>query len=321
MKTTLQPALGVAGRSLPMAKDPPRTRLPPWLRVELPTGSRHERFRATSNAVASNSLHTVCQEAQCPNIHECWSDGTATFMIAGEVCTRGCRFCAVGTRKTPPPLDPNEPEGLANAVESMGLDYAVITVVNRDDLPDGGAAHYRSCLDAVRRRCPQTQIEFLCSDLNGNMDALAELLKGIDIDVFAHNVECVPRLDHIVRDPRASFDLSLDILREAKRLRPDIRTKTSLMVGVGESDEELSDAMQSIYGTDVDILTFGQYLAPSSRHLAIDRFATPEQFEALADEAHHIGFKAVASGPLVRSSYRAKELLAQVLSEIEISSD
>ncbi len=321
MKAVPRGALGVAGRSLPMAKDSPKTRLPPWFRVELPTGSRHERYRSTNNAVTSNSLHTVCQEAQCPNIHECWSDGTATVMIAGEVCTRGCRFCAVGTRKTPPPLNPNEPESLANAVESMQLDHAVITVVNRDDLPDGGASHYRSCLDAVRRRCPETSIEFLCSDLEGNLGALADLLEGVDIDVFAHNVECVPRMDSDVRDPRASFELSLTILREAKRLRPNIRTKTSLMVGVGETDEEISDAMRVIHESGVDILTLGQYLAPSSRHLAIDRFVTPEQFELFANDARHIGFRAVASGPLVRSSYQARELLAHALSVDENNDD
>jgi lipoic acid synthetase len=286
-------------------------RLPQWFRVQLPTGSAQQAFNHTRTNVEDNGLNTVCQEARCPNIHDCWGRGTATFMVAGERCTRGCRFCAVGTIKTPPPLDPDEPENLAEAVEVMGLQHAVITCVNRDDLPDGGAAHYRACLEAVHRRNPEVGLEFLCSDLDGNLAALTDLLTDLPLLVFAHNVECVPRLDAVVRDHRASFDQSLRVLAEAKRLRPEILTKSSIMVGVGETDEEVIEAMQLLRGVGVDLLTLGQYLAPSPVHLAIDRFPEPETFAKWDAEAREMGFLAVASGPLVRSSYRAGTLHAE----------
>jgi len=247
----------------------------------------------------------VCEEARCPNVHDCWGRGTATFMVAGEVCTRGCRFCAVGTEKIPPALDASEPSELAEAVARMGLDHAVITVVNRDDLKDGGAGHYRDCILAVNERCAGVGLELLCSDLDGNLEALGELLDDLPLRVFAHNVECVPRLDSVVRDPRASFEQSLSILREARRLRPNVLIKSSIMVGLGETDEEVSEAMRLLFDAGVDMLTLGQYLQPSERHLPVDRFPEPEQFASWDGEAREIGFKAVASGPLVRSSYRA----------------
>ena len=203
----------MASRHLPMASEKPvskaKSRLPPWFRTRLPNGEQQQIFNDTKASVKDNKLHTVCEEAKCPNIHECWSSGDATFMIAGDVCTRGCRFCAVNTAKTPPPLNPDEPEDLATAIESMGINHAVITVVNRDDLPDGGANHYRECIMAVHDRCPDVGIELLCSDLDGNLESLKILLNGLPIRVFAHNVECVPRLDKIVRDRRASFSQSL----------------------------------------------------------------------------------------------------------------
>ena len=186
-----------------------RPRLPPWFRTKLPSGTQQAMFNDTMDAVKDNQLHTVCQEAKCPNIHDCWSSGDATFMIAGKECTRGCRFCAVGTRKAPPPLDVDEPQHLADAVASMNLRHAVITVVNRDDLEDSAADHYKQCIAAVAKRCPEVSLELLCSDLAGNLDDLAHLLDGSPLVVFAHNVECVPRLDSIVRDPRASFEQSL----------------------------------------------------------------------------------------------------------------
>jgi len=226
-------------------------------------------------------------------------------MVAGEVCTRGCRFCAVGTEKTPSPLDESEPSDLAEAVTRMGLEHAVITVVNRDDLDDGGASHYRNCILAVSESCPEVGLELLCSDLDGNLKALGELLENLPLRVFAHNVECVPRLDSVVRDSRASFEQSLSVLRESRRLRPDILIKSSIMVGLGETDEEVSEAMRLLFDAGVDMLTLGQYLQPSDRHLPIDRFPEPEQFANWDAEAREIGFKAVASGPLVRSSYRA----------------
>jgi lipoic acid synthetase len=234
-------------------------------------------------------------------------------MIAGEECTRGCRFCAVGTIKSPPPLDADEPARLADSVFTMGLSHAVVTVVNRDDLADSGAAHYKQCIAAVDELCPDTTLELLCSDLAGDFAALSMLLQGSPLAVFAHNVECVPRLDKTVRDQRASFSQSLSILEEAKRLRPDILTKSSIMVGMGETPAEVVEALQMLRASNVDIVTLGQYLAPSAKHLAVSSFPTPSQFEEWADMAKEMGFKAVASGPLVRSSYRAGELLAQIV--------
>jgi len=282
-----------------------RKRLPRWFRTSLPTGTAQIRYNETKSNVHEHGLHTVCEEARCPNVHDCWGRGTATFMVAGEVCTRGCRFCAVGTVKTPPPLDTDEPTDLAEAVERMRLSHAVITVVNRDDLPDGGASHYRDCIVAVNQRSPEVGLELLCSDLDGDLEALAMLLDGLPLRVFAHNVECVPRLDALVRDPRASFEQSLRILSEARRLRPDIRIKSSIMVGLGESDEEVTEAMGMLYEAGVEMVTLGQYLQPGDRHLPVERFPEPWQFAEWDRKARDMGFKAVASGPLVRSSYRA----------------
>ena len=292
-----------------------RARLPEWFRVELPTGAALERYRATTSAVAGNALHTVCEEAHCPNLHECWGRGTATFMVAGRECTRGCRFCAVETLRTPAAPDPAEPQQLADAVAAMGLSYAVITVVNRDDLPDGGAAHYRACLDAVHARLPDVGLELLCSDLAGNEAALAALLNGVPLQVFAHNVETVERLTPEVRDPRASFAQSLRILAAAKELRPELVTKSSIMLGLGETEAEIHDAFSALRDVGVELLTLGQYLAPGPGYHPVREFVTPERFDALARTARELGFRAIASGPLVRSSYRAESLLAAAQSE------
>jgi lipoic acid synthetase len=305
--------------SLPIVDPPPtsartRPRLPEWLRVNLPSGLPLAVFNATHSTVDENALHTVCEEARCPNIHDCWARGTATFMVAGKSCTRGCRFCSVETLRNPEPLDPEEPAHLAAAVEKMQLAHVVITVVNRDDLADGGASHYKRCVEAVHERLPHVTIELLSSDLAGDETALRSLLRDIPLAVFAHNVECVPRLDSVVRDPRASFAQSLAVLDTAKRLRPDLFTKSSIMVGLGETDAEVTDAMQQLRDADVDLLTLGQYLAPGrpgERYLPVDRYVPPEQFNAWADEAREMGFRAVASGPLVRSSFRAGKLLEQ----------
>jgi lipoic acid synthetase len=291
-----------------------RPRLPSWLRVNLPSGQPLAILNSTHHAVAEHGLHTVCEEARCPNLNDCWSRGTATFMVAGKECTRGCRFCSVETKRTPEPPDPNEPRQLAAAVERMGLSHVVITVVNRDDLLDGGAQHYKMCAQAVHDQLPNVTIELLSSDLAGDDSALQHLLCGIPLAVFAHNVECVPRLDRLVRDPRASFAQSLRVLRLAKELRPDLLTKSSVMVGLGETNGEVSDAMRRLRGVEVDMLTIGQYLAPGragERFLPVDRFVHPEQFAAWAEEARALGFRAVAAGPLVRSSYRAGLLLEQ----------
>jgi lipoic acid synthetase len=233
-------------------------------------------------------------------------------MVAGKECTRGCRFCSVATSRHPEPPDVNEPEHLAAAVERMDLSHVVITVVNRDDLPDGGAAHYKRCVQAVHNRLPCVTIELLCSDLGGDEVALRALLEDIPLAVFAHNVECVARLDTIVRDPRASFAQSLHVLGRAKALRPDLWTKSSIMVGLGETNEEISGAMRALRQEGVDLLTLGQYLAPGrpgERFLSVAQFVPPDQFERWADEARRLGFRAVAAGPLVRSSYRAGLLL------------
>ena len=290
----------------------PRRRLPEWLRVNLPSGLPLARFNSTQDAVAANALHTVCEEARCPNIHDCWSRGTATFMVAGKTCTRGCRFCSVETLRAPEPPDPDEPAHLAAAVERMGLAHVVITVVNRDDLPDGGADHYKRCVEAVHARLPHVTIELLSSDLQGDEAALRHLLDGAPLAVFAHNVECVERLDRVVRDPRASFAQSIRVLRQAKRLRPDVFTKCSIMVGLGETDSEVTDAMQRLRGAGVELLTLGQYLTPGrpgERFLPVDRYVTPARFDRYAEQARELGFRAVASGPLVRSSFRAGQLL------------
>jgi lipoyl synthase len=300
--------------SLSPAPAPTRPRLPSWLRVNLPAGPQLTVLNGTRSAVDSNGLHTVCEEARCPNLNDCWSRGTATFMIAGDTCTRGCRFCSVETAKQPAPPDAAEPENLAAAVERMGLAHVVITVVNRDDLTDGGASHYRACVEAVHDRLPHVTIELLSSDLQGDEATLAKLLDGIPLAVFAHNVECVERLDSLVRDPRASFAQSINVLKRAKRLRPDVWTKSSIMVGLGETNDEVIDAMKQLRNADVDMLTLGQYLSPGrpgERFLPVDRFVTPEQFNAWAELAREMDFRAVASGPLVRSSYRAGLLLSQ----------
>jgi lipoyl synthase len=287
--------------------------------VNLPAGNQLTVLNSTHGAIAQHGLHTVCEEARCPNLNDCWSRGTATFMVAGKECTRGCRFCSVETLRQPEPPDPHEPEELAAAVERMRLAHVVITVVNRDDLPDGGAAHYKRCVQAVYDRLPHVTIELLSSDLAGDDASLRSLLDGIPLAVFAHNVECVPRLDKTVRDPRASFMQSLNVLLRAKELRSDLWTKSSIMIGLGETDDEVTEAMQLLRGADVDMLTLGQYLAPGrpgERFLPVDRFVTPEQFESWANEARAMGFRAVASGPLVRSSFRAGLLLEQAKSQV-----
>lgn len=283
------------------------------MRRDLPVLTELAVFNKTQGTIESGALHTVCEEARCPNIHDCWGRGTATFMIAGKECTRGCRFCSVETLKRPALPEVEEPQRLAEAVARMGLAYVVITVVNRDDLPDGGAAHYRACIDAVHARLPETGIELLSSDLAGDLQSLEHLVAGAPLTVFAHNVECVPRLDRVARDPRASFATSLKMLAAAKRLRPDLVTKSSLMVGLGETDAEVEEALALLRTAEVDLVTLGQYLAPGrpgERFLPVDRYVHPDQFDQWVSLAGELGFKGVAAGPLVRSSYRAEELAA-----------
>ena len=290
-------------------------RLPEWFKVTLPSGEDMQRYNATTSSVKDNQLHTVCEEARCPNIHDCWGRGTATFMIAGKACTRGCRFCAVATIRTPPPPEEDEPMKLAEAIQRMGLTYSVITVVNRDDLEDGGALHYKKCIDEVHNLNPYVGLELLCSDLSGNIEALELLLQDSPLTVFAHNVETVRRLTPRVRDPRATFDQSLLILKKAKELRPDIITKSSIMLGLGETEEDLIESFQELRNAEVDLLTLGQYLSPGSRYHPVISFPSPETFDRLAQIAKELGFKAIASGPMVRSSYRAESLVSAAKGE------
>lgn len=276
---------------------------PEWLKVRMPSGERYGRIKDRARELR---LHTVCEEAQCPNIGECWSGGTATFMVMGDTCTRGCRFCAVATARNPAPLDPAEPTNVAEAIREMGLDYVVVTSVNRDDQPDQGAGHFAACIREIRARNPKTMVEVLIPDFRGNVDLL-QIVLDAGPDVLAHNVECVPSLQAKVRDPRATWDQSIAILAGAKARAPGQLTKTSLQVGHGETEAELVESMRLLRTYDVDFLTIGQYLRPSMSHLPVETYVPPEVFARLQAEGEALGFKYVASGPLVRSSYKAGE--------------
>lgn len=278
---------------------------PKWLRARMPAGAKFSEVRQT---VRDHRLSTVCEESMCPNIGECWNHGTATIMVMGSVCTRACRFCAVDTGNPRGWLDKEEPENTARAVKLMGLRYVVVTSVDRDDLPDGGAGHYADCVRAIKKMNPLTAVEALTPDFNG---VKADVEKVVDsgLDVFAQNVETVKRLTHPVRDPRAGYEQTIGVLAHAKRYRPDILTKTSLMLGLGESDREILETMDDLRKAEVDILTLGQYLRPTPNHLAIERYVTPDEFESYRREGLDKGFVEVVAGPLVRSSYRADRVL------------
>lgn len=278
---------------------------PRWLRAKMPAGSKFSEVRKT---VREHHLSTVCEESKCPNIGECWNYGTATIMVLGSVCTRACRFCAVDTGNPRGWLDNDEPENTARAVKLMNLGYVVITSVDRDDLPDGGAAHYAACVRAIKRLNPDTAVEALTPDFNG-VKAHVELVVDSGLEVFAQNVETVKRLTRRVRDPRAGYRQTIDVLAHAKKHRPDVLTKTSLMLGLGERDHEIMEVMRDLREADVDILTLGQYLRPTPNHLPIDRYVTPSEFDAYRVEGLELGFVEVVAGPLVRSSYRAERVL------------
>jgi lipoic acid synthetase len=282
-------------------------RKPPWLRAPMPAG---QGFAAVKHIVREHRLSTVCEEAKCPNIGECWNAGTATIMLMGAVCTRACRFCAVDTGNPRGWLDSEEPENVARSVELMKLKYVVLTSVNRDDLADGGAAHYAAAIRAIKRRNPDTAVEALTPDFQGVLQNVQTVLDS-GLDVFAQNVETVRRLTHPVRDPRAGYEQTIGVLRHAKVHRPDVLTKTSLMLGLGESDAEIHATMADLRAAGVDILTLGQYLRPTANHLNVERFVTPEQFDAYRESALGLGFLECVSGPLVRSSYRAEQALAR----------
>lgn len=274
---------------------------PSWLRI---VNQINPAYHHVKQQVKAHSLATVCEEAKCPNIAECWSHGTATIMLMGAVCTRACRFCAVDTGNPLGWLDKQEPENTANTVSLMNLDYVVLTSVNRDDLPDGGAKHYAMTVEAIKARSPNTKIEALTPDFQGKEADIALLLDS-GLDVFAQNVETVERLTHPVRDNRAGYLQTLEVLAFAKRYRPDVLTKTSLMLGLGETDDEIIKTMDDLRERHVDILTLGQYLQPTKHHLPVKRYVTPETFAWFREVGLEKGFYEVASGPLVRSSYRA----------------
>jgi len=274
---------------------------PKWLRIVNQTTPAYNKVK---EEVQKHRLATVCEEAKCPNIAECWSHGTATIMLMGAVCTRACRFCAVDTGNPRGWLDAEEPANTANTVALMNLDYVVLTSVNRDDLPDGGANHYAQAILAIKQRSPKTKIEALTPDFQGVEKDVATLLDS-GVDVFAQNVETVERLTHPVRDNRAGYQQTLNVLAFAKRYRPDVLTKTSLMLGLGETIEEIIQTMDDLRAHNVDILTLGQYLQPTKNHLPIEAYITPETFAELRQIGLKKGFFEVASGPLVRSSYRA----------------
>ncbi len=281
---------------------------PPWIRVDLPTG---ERYAHLKEMLQSLKLHTVCEEARCPNMGECWGGGTATFMVLGDTCTRGCGFCAVKTKKTGVSLDPEEPVKVADSVKRMGLDYVVITSVDRDDLPDQGSGHFAQVVQEVKQRT-DSMVEVLIPDFSGRPDLIQKVVDS-GPDVMAHNLETVKRLTPFVRDRKAGYDQSLSVLKTIKKLNPSLYTKSSLMLGLGETEEELKESFQDLRESGVDILTLGQYLQPSIKHLKVLDYISPAAFEKLKQEAESYGFLYVAAGPLVRSSYRAGEFFMKSL--------
>jgi lipoic acid synthetase len=276
---------------------------PSWMKIHPPSSHKYADIQ---KLLKEKKLNTVCVEARCPNINECWSSGTATFMILGDTCTRACRFCMVKSGNPNKKIDPEEPQNLVKAVEIMKLSYAVITCVTRDDLEDGGAQHFANCVKALKKAHPKLRIELLISDLNGNTAALQAIL-NTGPDVLGHNLETVEKMQKEVRDPRANYKKSLKILRESKKIAPEIYTKTSLMLGLGETEKEIVETMKDARENGVDIITFGQYLRPSPYHLPIKEYIPPAKFKKYKEIAKKMGFLYCASGPFVRSSYRAGE--------------
>lgn len=282
----------------------PIERKPTWLRVKSQNSSK---YRELKSIVSEKKLHTVCEEAMCPNIQECWSHGTATFMLLGSVCTRACRFCAVDTGNPKGSLDKDEPIKVASSIAHMNLKYAVLTSVNRDDLADGGAGHFSHTIQAIKEKAPEVIVEALVPDFLGNKQSI-EILLNSKLEVFAQNLETVSRLTKRVRDPRAGYDQTLEVLSYAKQHSPSVITKTSLMFGLGETEEEILKTFDDIRRTGVDVLTLGQYMRPTVNHLPVEKWYTPEEFEYFKDLAIGMGFLEVASGPMVRSSYRADRI-------------
>tara|TARA_B100000768_G_scaffold108963_1_gene101102 strand:+ start:2272 stop:3246 length:975 start_codon:yes stop_codon:yes gene_type:complete len=283
----------------------PNTRKPDWIRVK---ATFDPRYNQVKQQVTEKRLNTVCEEAMCPNISECWSNGTATFMLLGSVCTRACKFCSVDTGNPNGWIDDDEPQNTANAVNMMGLKYVVLTSVNRDDLEDGGADHYARTVQAIKAKNPNTAVEALTPDFKGIYSSI-ETIVNSGLEVFAQNIETVERLTHPVRDIRAGYQQTLDVLAESKKINPSVLTKTSLILGLGETDEEIEQTMDDLIRHQVDILTLGQYLRPTLNHLPVEKWVSPEEFDRYREIGLRKGFLEVVSGPMVRSSYRAERVL------------
>ena len=285
-----------------------RLKKPEWIRIKLGAGIEAERFNEIKDTLREHKLHTVCEEASCPNIHECFGKGTATFMIMGDICTRRCPFCDVGHGR-PEPLNTNEPADLAKTIAAMRLNYVVITSVDRDDLRDGGAGHFVECIRQIRALSPATRIEILVPDFRGRDDRALEILKAAPPDVMNHNLETAPRLYKEAR-PGSDYAFSLNLLKKFKVLHPDVPTKSGLMVGLGETDDEILAVMRDMRAHDIDMLTIGQYLAPSGHHLPVRRYVHPDTFKMFEAEAKAMGFTHAAVGAMVRSSYHADQQAA-----------
>jgi len=286
-------------------------RKPDWLKIRPPAG---EAYVAIKSLLREQGLHTVCEEAHCPNVAECWASGTATIMLGSDTCTRACRFCAIKTARRPPPLDPDEPVKIAASVVKLGLHYVVLTSVDRDDLADGGASHFAATIREIKKRDPAIIVEALVPDFRGDLESV-KIIVDSGVDVYAHNVETVRRLQYRVRDPRAGYEQSLGTLRAAKSYAREtgreLFTKSSIMLGLGESAQELAVACDDLRDYGADVVTFGQYLRPSLQHLPVERYVTPAEFQEFQTMAEGKGFLYVASGPMVRSSYRAGEFFIQ----------
>jgi lipoic acid synthetase len=289
---------------------------PSWFRVPAPSLQEESRYTEVKNSLEDLNLNTVCEEAQCPNVGECWSGGTGTIMLLGDTCTRGCMFCAVKTDTKPPPPDPFEPFKTADAVAKWGVDYIVLTSVDRDDIEDGGAQHFAHTVELLKYKKSELLVECLVSDFQGNLTSVATLARS-GLDVYAHNVETVERLQKFVRDPRAGYRQSLSTLEHAKKAKPGLYTKTSIMLGLGETKEEVLQTMKDLRAIDVDVVTFGQYLRPTDNHLSVVEYVKPEVFDYYREVGEELGFKYVASGPLVRSSYKAGEFYLEHMIKTE----
>lgn len=281
---------------------------PEWLKIKL---IKNKNFSGIKDALQKHNLHTVCESAHCPNISECWNTGTATFMLMGDVCTRGCKFCAVRTGSPMQKLDVDEPKKIAQALAEIRLfDYVVLTSVNRDDLEDGGASHFAECIKEIKKSYPKIIVEVLIPDFNGDTNSLKKIADAKP-EVIAHNIETVERLQKKARDPRANYKQSLEVLENAKKINPKIYTKSSIMLGLGETDEEVVQSMRDLRAVDCSILTIGQYLRPSDWHLPVIQYIPPEKFGHFRQKAFELGFLSCAAGPFVRSSYKAGELFVK----------